>query len=194
MKQSAQKYIDDYMNFNRTKLLIFIIVACLAEAANSIVPTWEKVEHGITFSLKQIFPEQVKAFYIGRGFTTEQIKPYAATCIYTTVLRNDNAPGRIHFIRNNWSINSQGISQNIKTNADWLKLFKQVKPSALIAFRLAQIPEEQEYEPNGDWNQGMLSVNLPIGSKFDITIRWDIKGKPYELTLQEISCVEQPTN
>jgi hypothetical protein len=65
-----------------------------------------------------------------------------------------------------------------------------VSASSWIAFRLAQMPEEQIYEANGDWNQGMLSVDLPLGSKFDLTIIWDIKGKPYELTVHDVECVK----
>jgi hypothetical protein len=86
----------------------------------------------------------------------------------------------------------QQDEQGITENATWLKLFKQnnVVPSALIAFRLAQIPEEQEYDPNGDWNQGMFSFNTALGTKFDLSIYWDIKGKPYHLKLQEVHCAK----
>jgi len=135
-------------------------------------------------------------FILGRGFTKTQIKPYADTCVCTTILRNDTAPGRIHYIRSHWEVIHKEKSQKLTKTADWLKLLKQkdAKPSPLIAFRFAQLPEEQEYEPSGDWNQGMLSVDLPAGSQFDIIIRWDIEGKPYELTLPSISCMEKTSN
>ncbi len=175
-------------------IIVFLFTVGQAEKVSnsSNTSTLEKSKHGVNFSMKQLFPDQVVAFYIGRGFTAEQIKPYAQTCVYTMTLRNDNATGRIHYVRNNWKVQSNGNSYAIKTNTDWLTLFKQknVKASSLIAFRLAQIPQEQEYEPNGDWNQGMLSIDLPIGSKFDITVNWDIGGKPYEMKLQEVHCVE----
>lgn len=185
---------------NKVKLLTSIIVTlqlipCLAEEKKSIAyPTvWEKTEHGVTFSLKQLYPDQVNAFYIGRGFTKEQIKPYTETCVYTAVLRNNDAVGRIHFLRKSWKIKNKDKEQNIQENSEWLNLFKnkKVKPSALIAFRLAQLPEEQEYDPNGDWNQGMLSIDTPMGTTFDITVSWDIKGSPYELRLKEVRCAEQ---
>jgi len=185
------------MNLIKLFLYIFLssyTVTCLAENKNVSIksPVWEKVKNGITFSLKQIPVAQVSAFYIGRGFSSQQIKPYANSCVYRAIMRNDKAADKIHFIRNNWLIKTQESTQNITKNMHWLELFKQkgVKPSALIAFRLAQLPEEQEYQPNGDWNQGMLSVNLAVGSKFDIIIRWDMKGKPYEFTLQGISCTK----
>ena len=84
------------------------------------------------------------------------------------------------------------VLKKIQSGSLYLKR-KKFLPASLIAFRLAQLPEEQEYAPNGDWNQGMLSVNVPPGSTLDITVRWDIKGKPYELTLKEVYCAKQTT-
>lgn len=188
---------------NKIKLLASIIFTLLltscsdGENKNITYPTiWKKTEQGVTFSLKQLYPDQVNAFYIGRGFTKEQIKPYAETCVYTAILRNDTATGRIHFLRKHWQVEYKEKTQNIEENSKWLNAFKQKKvtSSALIAFRLAQLPEEQEYDPNGDWNQGMLSINTPIGTTFDITINWDIKGSPYKLKLKEVRCAEQATD
>lgn len=65
-----------------------------------------------------------------------------------------------------------------------------VKKSAVIAFRWAQFPPEQEYRPGGDWNQGMLSVGLPAGSRFDIIATWDIAGNEYRAKLTEVQCAK----
>jgi hypothetical protein len=152
---------------------------------------WKQTEHGVTFSLQQLSSENLDAFYYGRGFSLEQMQPYVQTCVYTAILRNDNAPGRIHFLRSNWDIVSDDQVNPIRKNSSWLQQLKQknVKPSALIAFRLAQIPEEQEYESGGDWNRGMLSVGLTPKAEFDITIRWDIESKPYSLTMHGVKCI-----
>ncbi|MBT6655112.1 MAG: hypothetical protein HOA99_00535 [Candidatus Thioglobus sp.] len=153
--------------------------------------TWKKTEHGVVFSLKQLSVEQLNAFYYARGFSVEQIHPYAYSCAYSTVLQNNNALGSMHFVRSKWDISSNNKIKKIITSASWLQGFKQadVKPSALIAFRLSQLPEEQSYNPNGDWNQGILSVGLKSGAKFDIIIRWDVDNKPYEFTIQGVNCI-----
>jgi len=171
--------------------IVFVDGFAIAQDKEPEVKTWEKTEYGVTFSLRQMPPDVVNAFYNGRGFAINQIEPYAQTCVYTVVLRNDGAPGRIHFLRNDWRVTSNNESNQIRTNSSWLKQFKQTntKPSALIAFRLAQIPEEQEYEPSGDWNQGMLSTNLAIGSQFDITINWDVDNEFYEFSIKEVKCI-----
>jgi len=124
-------------------LPLFFPLSARAEQQKITEPlTWEKNHQGVDFYLKQLHPDQVKAFYLGRGFSQAQIKSYTDSCVYTSILRNDDAAGRIHFLRKNWRINSKDKQQSIQQNSTWLALFKQknVSPSALIAFRLAQLP------------------------------------------------------
>ena len=154
--------------------------------------TWGIRTHGVSFSLTQILPEQAQAFYVNRGFTLKQIESYTSSCVYMAVLRNDNAPGTIHFISNNWSVLIDGKLHPLVSVDNWVQLLttKNTKKSALVAFRWAQFPPEQEYEPGGDWNQGMLSIGLPPGSQFDVIARWDIDGKAYEAKLQGVRCAK----
>jgi len=154
--------------------------------------TWKTQASGVVLSLTQLLPDQVRAFYVNRGFTLEQIDPYATSCVYMTVLRNDTATGVVHFEQESWSLVSDGHSKPPMDTREWLEQLKQAgstKP-ALIAFRWAQFPPEHEYEPNGDWNQGMLSIGLPAGSIFDFVARWDVDGKPYQTGLRGVRCVQ----
>jgi len=177
----------------------FFFFFYLAEASQSThidsatgIETWETRVHGVDISLTQILPEQAQAFYVNRGFTLKQINPYAYSCVYMTVLRNSNAPGPVHFITNNWAVLVNKKPHKLLSVEQWLQRLTKnnIKPSALIAFRWAQFPPEQSYEPGGDWNQGMLSIGLPAGSQFDLTVRWDINGKPYKTRLQGIRCAK----
>jgi len=173
--------------------------SCFAEAtqntqADSVTgaKTWSTQSHGVYFSLTQILPEQARAFYVNRGFSLKQIEPYASSCVYMTVLRNDKAAGKIHFVSNNWTLLVNGKPQALLTVNEWLQRLQKAsaKKSALIAFRWAQFPPEQEYEPGGDWNQGMLSMGLPANKKFDIVARWDIAGKQVKATLKGVRCAK----
>ncbi|HHH42964.1 MAG TPA: hypothetical protein ENK49_02410 [Gammaproteobacteria bacterium] len=175
----------------------FVPVLCLAGTtqpgkADAVtgVETWETRAHGVSFSLTQILQDQVRAFFVSRGFTLEQIESYATSCVFMAVLRNDDAPDRIHFIRSDWSISSGGKTRPLETVSAWMHRLEaqNASKSALIAFRWSQFPVEQEYEPGGDWNQGMVSVGLPAGSQFGIIARWDINGEPYEAELKEVRC------
>lgn len=161
-------------------------------AAASGAETWEQQQNGVTFSLTQILPDQARAFYVNRGFTLEQIESYATSCVFMTVLRNDNAPGTIHFVQQNWTIETPGKVQPPMNVTHWLKRLKEsgAKKSALIAFRWAQFPPEQEYQPGGDWNQGMMVTGLPGGTQFNLIPRWDIEGKPYAGELLNVRCAQ----
>jgi len=150
----------------------------------------EITKDNVNFTIRQIPTPAVKAFYIGRGFSVEQIQPYADTCVYTTTLRNDKTDEEIHYLRENWYASINKKKHSIKRNDYWKKQFEKSKitPAQWIAFRLSQMPEEQVYGANGGWNQGIFSVNVPHGSTFDLTIVWDEKGKQNELTLQGVTC------
>lgn len=154
--------------------------------------TWAVSSHGVSFSLTQILPEQLQAFYVNRGFTLKQIAPFVSSCVYMAVLRNDNAPSTIHYKSNSWRVLYRGKPHSLTAVDTWLEKLttKATKKSALIAFRWAQFPPEQEYEPGGDWNQGMLSIGLPPASFFDITAHWDIAGKGYEVKLKGVQCAK----
>lgn len=177
----------------------FISMSCFAETqqrnhvdAVTGAETREVHAHGVHFSLTQILPEQAQAFYVNRGFTLNQIEPYTSSCVYMAVLRNDEAPGTIHYISNTWRVLIDGKPHPLVSVDKWVQRLKanNIKKSALVAFRWAQFPPEQEYEPGGDWNQGMLSVGLPPASRFDIVARWDINGKAYESKLQGVQCAQ----
>lgn len=174
-------------------------LSCFAETtqSTSVDPitsagTWKIFSHGVNYSLTQILPEQGQAFYVNRGFTQKQIEPYTSSCVYMTVLRNESAPGTIHFISNSWKVLVNGKQHPLVSVDNWVQQLTtgNTKKSALIAFRWAQFPPEQEYEPGGDWNQGMLSVGLPPGSQFDVIASWDIEGKVFEVKLQGVQCAK----
>ena len=156
------------------------------------IESWETHNDGVTFSLTQILPDQARAFYVNRGFGLEQIEEYATSCIYMTVIRNESAEAIIHFKLDDWMIESGGKQSRPLSIESWqnqLKATGAPRP-AMIAFRWAQFPPEQEYEPGGDWNQGMLTTGLEPGAQFDITARWDMNNKLYEGTLKNVRCAE----
>lgn len=151
--------------------------------------TWETRAHGVTLRLTQILPDQARAFYINRGFTAEEVEPYATACVYMTVLRNDAAPGAVGFALMDWRIRVEGGERALKPVDDWMAQWQQqgLSDTARIAFRWAQFPPEQEYEV-GEWNQGMLAVGLPPGSRFDLVARWQVADKRFEGVLTDVRC------
>lgn len=142
--------------------------------------TWSASAGGVTLSLTQILSDQLRAFYVNRGLTLAQIEAFATSCVFMTVLRNDSAPGPIHFRRADWRVRVDGEARPLVPTRDWLARLRKagVKGPGLIAFRWAQFPAEQTYRPGGDWNQGMLSVGLAPGQSFDLMASWRVEGAP----------------
>ncbi len=159
---------------------------------NTGAVTWRQDQDGVSFSLTQLLPEQLLAFYVNRGFSIEQIEDFAHACVFMTVLRNHRSEGTIHFNRQRWQVTSNGQSVNIISTDQWLKRLNEqpVSGSSLLAFKWAQFPSEQEYEPGGDWNQGMQAIGLPPGSEFNIRVIWDIDKRDYFNQLNGVHCAE----
>lgn len=153
--------------------------------------SWEVKNQGVVFYINQLLPDQLRAFYGNRGFSQEQIQSYVDSCVFMTVLRNESAQHSIRYQSKQWSVVKGNKSQSIKSVDQWVdELTKQgAKNSALIAFRWAQFPVEQEYEAGGDWNQGMLSLGAVKGS-FDVIARWHSDSNKYQTKIKGVTCAQ----
>jgi hypothetical protein len=153
--------------------------------------TWETQAHGVAFSLTQLLPDQVRAFYVSRGFALAEADVFAGACVYMAVLRNDAAPGEIRFRLADWQVRQGGATHTLRPVDDWLVQWQArgVSEAARIAFRWAQLPPEQSYAP-GEWNQGMVATGLAPGSRFDLIARWTVVGQDYEGRLDDVDCSE----
>jgi hypothetical protein len=153
--------------------------------------TWETQTHGVTLSLTQLLPDQVRAFYVNRGFSLADAAVFAGACVFMTVFRNDAAPGELHFRLADWEVHQGGEGRRLRPVDDWLAQWQArgVTEAARIAFRWAQLPPEQRYAP-GEWNQGMLAAGLAPGSRFDLIARWTVANQRYEGRLDDVHCSE----
>jgi len=169
----------------RSLLLIFI-------ATPIILLGQIQTKDNVTFTIDAIPTLTAQAFYSGQGFSQKQIKAYTDTCVFTVTLKNNNKDEQINFKRVNWYATYKNEKFYLKDTNYWMDIFKKenINMAQEIGFKFAQIPDEQTYEPNGDWNRGMLSINVPHTSVFDLTINWNKKGKQHELTVKKISCAQ----
>ena len=153
--------------------------------------TYEIQAQGVSVSLTQLLPDQVRAFYVARGFDLADADVFADACVYMTVLRNDTAPGEIDFRLSDWEVRHNEEVRPLPPLDDWLAQWtaRGVPDSARLAFRWAQFPSEQTYAP-GEWNQGMLATGLPPGSRFDLIARWRIADQTYEVKLDDVHCTD----
>lgn len=186
--------------------LIACLLLCAAVAAqaaetrhttepDSGIETWETAVQGVRLRLTQILPDQVRGFYLTRGFDAASVERLATgACVFQTVLRNESGESAIEFNLADWRAVAAGREQPLKLEHDWQQEWERrgVSASARTVFRYALYPTEHHYEP-GDWNMGMTTYTLPLGSRFDLRFVWRGGGKRREAVLRGVRCADEAT-
>jgi hypothetical protein len=132
--------------------------------------TWEWHEGGVSLRLLQLLPDQTRAFYQGRGFSSEQADIIAKHCLFQTIFRNEGTEP-ITYDLDEWRITHQGGSNTLLSREHWRERWRNadVSQAARIAMEWALLPTQQRFEP-GDYNWGMTSYGLAPGAVFDLTL------------------------
>lgn len=159
------------------------------------VQTWEHHDQGVGFTLMQITPDQARAFFLARGFDRETVDYFASYCVFMTIVRNEAVADSISYHLSDWLFYQNNHEPGtLKLAEDWLTEWRgrKVADSSLIAFQWALHPSTQNFEV-GDWNQGMTTYALPLGSTFDLKFKWYVKGVMHESTLKNIQCASETT-
>jgi hypothetical protein len=151
-------------------LLFCTSVAAAAETRHATDPetgieTWETAAHGVSLRLTQILPDQVRGFYLARGFDARSA---------------------------DWRSVSAGVERPLKLEADWQKDWEKrgVPLAARTAFRYALYPTQHRYDI-GDWNMGMTTYTLPLGSRFDLRFVWREGDNRREAMLSGVRCATE---
>jgi hypothetical protein len=154
--------------------------------------SWQAETAGMQVRLTQISPDQIRGFYLARGFSPEATERYARECVFMTVVRNIGDTPILHRLAN-WRYAAAGQPPRaIRGKAAWDHLWKRlrVSESARIAFTWAQFPTTQTFAP-GDWNQGMTSYSVPRDGQFDLSFVWQAGGKTHSGKLEQIRCADE---
>ncbi len=153
------------------------------------VETWEIQDKGVILRLAQILPDQVRAFYLARGFSVPATEALARSCVFQTVLRNESAPTTISFNLAQWRVLTETGEHTLKLQRDWEKEWEQhgVSDSARLAFAWALFPTEHAYEV-GDWNMGMTTYALPPAARFDLRFVYTIQGRLQAGLIRGLRC------
>lgn len=163
--------------------------------AESGVQTWEMHDQGVGFTLMQITPDQARGFFLARGFDRASVDYYASHCVFMTIVRNEAVAQAITYNLADWRFYlKKGTSQKLKLKDDWLSEWRQRKLAepSLIAFEWSQHPTTQTFEM-GDWNQGMTTYAMPLGSVFNLKFQWTVNGAIHHAMLKDIQCANETT-
>ena len=159
------------------------------------IESWEIHTQNVSLRLTQILPDQVRGFYSARGFDAESVELLATgACVFQTIFRNESAKRAIEFNLADWRVLTAKGEQPLRLERDWQQEWgkRRVSASARTAFRFALYPTEHHYEI-GDWNMGMTTYALPLGSRFDLRFVWRENGKRREAVLYGVRCAEETT-
>ncbi|VAW76211.1 hypothetical protein MNBD_GAMMA12-1862 [hydrothermal vent metagenome] len=140
------------------------------------LPYWELNEKGIRFRLVQRLPDQIRAFFLKRGFSLKYAELIAQSCVFQTVFHNQALMGskqNITYDQNQWVLLRGKIKSKMKTREDWGQFWAatSVKMSAKIAFKWSMLPSKQIYQPE-DHNWGLSIFNFKPGVKFSLKMSW----------------------
>ncbi|HLD14734.1 MAG TPA: hypothetical protein VJB18_08485 [Burkholderiales bacterium] len=153
------------------------------------IESWEWRAGGVTLQLGQITPGLAQGFYLARGFDAASADLFAINCAFMAVLRNESAPGKLHFNLADWRVAARQQTRPLKLDTEWQKLWERrgVPAAVRTAFHWAQLPTEHVYE-TGDWNMGMLSMGRKPGERFDLRFRWKVNETEQAGVLTNIRC------
>ncbi len=157
------------------------------------IESWEIHTQDVSLRLAQILPDQVRGFYSARGFDAESVELLATgACVFQTIFRNESAKRAIEFNLADWRVLTAKGEQPLRLERDWQQEWgkRRVSASVRTAFRFALYPTEHHYEI-GDWNMGMTTYALPLGSRFDLRFVWRENGARREAVLYGMRCAKE---
>lgn len=162
--------------------------------------SWKLNQQAFSLELIQRLPDQTRAFFAGRGFSSPVANDIATQCVLQAIGKNISSEDRVQSVSYNladWRIKSAGslppdIPQGVKLKEQWDAEWgdDRVAMGARIAFRWATFPTEQAFQAGGDYNWGMISFGLPPGTAFDLQLFWKQDGLSQSAWINQIKCPE----
>ncbi len=159
---------------------------------DSGLASWRWQSESVSVELVQRLPDQTRAFFQGRGFSTEAADAIALGCVFQTIFRNTahrGEPATVEYHMGDWRVSTPSGSRPPKLKEVWDREWEalNVSRSARIAFRWSLLPTHQRFEA-GDYNWGMTSFGLAPGSRFDLELVWHRDGRRETGRLEDVEC------
>jgi hypothetical protein len=150
--------------------------------------SWTWSHAGTSVQLLQLLPDQIRAFFLARGFEGEEVERIARACVFQTIFRNDG-DRPVEYDLEDWSLLNRGERRPLRTRERWDAEWQThpIDEPARIALRWALLPTVQGFEP-GDYNWGMTSFGLPPGEPLDLRIVVRIAGEQITAQIPSVVC------
>jgi hypothetical protein len=168
-------------------LLIFGLLP-LSAGATDILP------HGLRFHISTRAPEQLAAFYAGRGFPESMIKEIEQTCFMTVGIRNERNDV-VWLQLDKWRfLDEQGKEIHRITRQDWNARWDKIYAplGSRSTFGWTQLPESRDLQP-GEPVGGNIAVIPPKGKftlEATLPIGYDNSVPPLHVRVENLQCPE----
>lgn len=176
-----------------TTLALALVISGPAAAQRE--PTPVRIERdGLKLELAPLAAEQVRAFFVARGFSSAHAEHIVATgCVFRSAIGSAFAKAGDPEVRAalaEWRVVIPGEpAWPPRTREDWEKVWmdRGVGEEPATAFYWSLFPTDQTFAPT-DYNWGFLTFGLPPGTRFAVELRWSSAGKNYSTQLEGLEC------
>ncbi len=156
------------------------------------LPFWALRSEVITLRFIQRLPDQSRAYFMAREFTSEYAEQIAQSCVFQSIFKNTAVTGKNYVIKydlTEWRITYKNKQHGLKIKENWLAEWrlKKVPKAAQIAFEWSLLPTRQRYQP-GDFNWGMTIFGLPPGAFFDLHLIWYENDLQLQANISNMQC------
>ena len=153
------------------------------------VKEWQWTGERLSVGLGQLLPDQVRAFFQGRGFEAPLAERVAQRCVFWGRLAHTGSRGAVTLDLGQWRTQGREGKVPLLLNRHWQRQWHRegVPSSPRTAFRWALFPTEHRFLP-GDWLLGMIVFDHPPGADFDLELRWREGDQQRRRILTGLSC------
>ncbi len=154
---------------------------------------WRVQDENIKIELNPLQKDQVRAFYLGRGFSEILTERIADSCVYQTVIENVSTPNRdtqLEVDLSDWRLNGKPDGVALRSKEEWIQEWTTSGASvaSILAFKWATFPTLQFFKLTGDYGWGMILFGKQTGKTFDLLLKWSRDGEPEEQLVRGLSC------
>ncbi len=156
---------------------------------------WRVQDANIQIELNPLQKDQVRAFYLGRGFSVPLTERIAEACVYQVVIENISDPETkmpLEVRLSDWRLDGESGPRALPSKDEWILEWTASGASAasILAFKWATFPSQQDFKLTGDYGWGMMLFGNQTGETFDLHLKWYTEGELVEQFVQGLSCPE----
>jgi len=154
---------------------------------------WRVQDENIKIELNPLQQDQVRAFYLGRGFSESLTEQIMSACVYQAVIENVTDATVDTLVDVNladWYLDDGAGPAALLPKDAWLDEWTKSGASAasVLAFKWATFPTQQAFKLTGDYGWGMILFGRQINETFDLKLKWYTDGLPVEQSVKGLSC------